>query len=369
MQTIAVPLTPLNRLVGFFDDSFTKNAIRIILTPYIHLFMSTGLLGMNTDIKKAFTERSEVIWEEAKKRNIEMEQFVIFGKPVEQYRAKIDGKWQYFESLPTPPWYSSSAYNWIDDKGILKKKLEGAGVAVPKGKKVWTMSSAEKVFDNISHPVIVKPALGSRGRHTTTHIYTKEELREAYRIAKKLCAFVIVEEMLMGSVYRGTYVGGEIVGILRGDPPRVTGDGTSKLKTLIQEKNKRKHPKVKDVEVTPKLIEFIGRQGYTLESILPEGKVLDLSEKIGISYGGFSAEMIHETHPKILETLKKAGDLLKLPIVGFDFIVDNPTEDPTGKSWGIIEANSLPFINLHHFPLEGEPQNAAGKVWDLWNKK
>ena len=45
-------------------------------------------------------------------------------------------------------------------------------------------------------------------------------------------------------------------------------------------------------------------------------------------------------------------------------------EDIT-KSWrekqhcGIIECNSLPFIDLHHYPLFGKPNNIAGKLWDL----
>jgi hypothetical protein len=32
-----------------------------------------------------------------------------------------------------------------------------------------------------------------------------------------------------------------------------------------------------------------------------------------------------------------------------------------------LEANSLPFINLHHDPLLGTPRNVAGMVWDMLN--
>jgi hypothetical protein len=31
---------------------------------------------------------------------------------------------------------------------------------------------------------------------------------------------------------------------------------------------------------------------------------------------------------------------------------------------GVIECNSLPFIDLHHFPLYGNVVNAAGALWD-----
>ena len=121
--------------------------------------------------------------------------------------------------------------------------------------------------------------------------------------------------------------------------------------------------------VTDLLIEFIGRQGFTLESILPKGTTIDLSEKIGINYGGNAVEEMPKAHKKLLSYLKKAGDYLKAPVVGFDFIISDISIDPDEVKWGIIEANSLPFINLHHFPIEGTPVNVAGKVWDLFERK
>ena len=64
--------------------------------------------------------------------------------------------------------------------------------------------------------------------------------------------------------------------------------------------------------------------------------------------------------------LKHVGRFLKDPLVGVDFIIGDVT-----KSWkeekhcGIIECNSLPFIDLHHYVMFGKPQNVAGKLWDL----
>ena len=64
--------------------------------------------------------------------------------------------------------------------------------------------------------------------------------------------------------------------------------------------------------------------------------------------------------------LEKLGAYLKDPLVGVDFIMEDIT-----KSWkeeqhcGIIECNSLPFIDLHHYPLFGKADNVAGALWDL----
>lgn len=365
-QTTMIPLTPLAHGLAYIHHRYLDNLLRWILTPYIWAFRKTKLWGMNTDISKAHTERSEVIWREAKERNIQMEQFTIFGKPIEQYRAKMGGRWHYFESIPIPPKYSPTSYAWMDDKWILKKFLRKNNIPVAFGESVASKENAKSTFAKGKAPFIAKPRLGSRGRHTITHIYDENQIVEAFSIARKLCAFVIIEEQLFGSVYRGTYIGGEIVGILRGDPARIVGDSIHTIEQLIAMKNESKHEQVKDVAITPLLISFIGRQNYNLDTVLPEGLQIDLSEKIGINYGGYAVEEFPNTHPKILEYLKRAGDALDAPVIGFDFIIPDITQDPDTQRWGIIEANSLPFINLHHFPIEGTPRNAASRVWDLW---
>jgi len=64
--------------------------------------------------------------------------------------------------------------------------------------------------------------------------------------------------------------------------------------------------------------------------------------------------------------LEKLGAFLKDPLVGVDFIMHDITQTwHTEKHCGIIECNSLPFIDLHHYPLFGKPNNVAGKLWDL----
>lgn len=354
------------RILTLLHFRSIDRVVEIVSFPYFLLFRMLGLWRRNTDPQKAPTDRSRVIWREAIRRGIQMEGVVILNKPIEQHRAKINGTWHYFESLPFPPYYNVALFTWMDDKWQLKNFLRNNGVPVPFGRSVSTLTGARATWQEGIKPFITKPRLGSRGRHTTTHIYSEQELVSGFKIAQQLCYFIIVEEQLFGSVYRGTYVGGQVVGILRGDPPRITGDGKHAVEELIHRKNKTKHPKVKDVVISPLLIEFLRRQNLSLHTVLKKGKTIDLSEKIGISYGGFAAEELPKTHPRLVAYIKKAGDALKVPVVGFDFIIEDITRDPDTQRWGIIEANTLPFIDLHHFPLEGKPINVAAKIWDLW---
>jgi cyanophycin synthetase len=220
-------------------------------------------------------------------------------------------------------------------------------------------------FATASKPVIVKPRLGSRGRHTTTFIYTEDQLREAFTIAKQLCHWVVVEEHLVGSVYRGTMIDGRLRGVLGGDPPRVTGDGVKTIAELVTIKNTLKVAPVKDIPVTPVTLDFLARSGYTLGTVLPAGTTIDMTEKIGVSYGGSSYEITDETHPAIKEVLEAAAKVVGDPLLGFDFIIADVTKDPKDQKWGIIECNGVPFINLHHMPLIGKTNNVAQYVWDM----
>jgi cyanophycin synthetase len=367
MASIDIAAVPLYRFLNAFNRPWLFIILHhTLLTFIINLFAWLRLIRFSDDRSGACSDRSGVIWDEAIARGIPMQQVRVDGTPVEQYRAFIKNRWYYFTSLPIPLTANRQAYAWMDSKRLLKKHLLAEGIAVPRGDAVRTENAAVALFHTLEKPVIIKPESGSRGRHTSTHIHTEKEVRHAFCIAKQLCYSVVLEEHLRGSVYRATYVGGEIAGILRGDPPRVTGDGIHTIQQLLDTKNATRPEGIAAVTPTKMHEDCLARQGYTLSSVLPKNLTIDVLEKIGLSYGGDAIEEITITHPELLRILKKAGDSLKTPLVGFDFISEDITKDPQTVRWGIIEANSVPFINLHHFPRLGTPINVAAKVWDLW---
>ena len=174
-----------------------------------------------------------------------------------------------------------------------------------------------------------------------------------------------MEEQLEGPVYRATLISFQLEGVLRGDPPSVLGDGRHNIEELIEIKNAQAHPLVKNIVVDENMERFLFRQDLSLSFILPPDKQIYLSEKIGVNYGGISSEDFVICHRDNKELFVKAAKVCGDPIVGFDFIIQDITQSWKGQRSGFIEANSLPFINLHHNPLHGEPRNVAAKVWEL----
>lgn len=351
--------------------SLSKNitVVDFIEKVLLNTLYLMGAIRYDEDIEKTLNGRSKLIWQEAKKRGIDMKQLFFFGKPIDYFKAHINGKNIFFQSLPIPPWLSHNGYDWVDDKFIFAKKFKLAGIPAPRTKKILFLKDALSAFDVLNKPIIIKPQSGSLGRHTTTNINTKEEMEKAFHLARQITLSMIAQEHLFGSVYRATVVNNVLVGFFRADPPFVVGDGIQNIKDLIINKNKNRNERVSDILINEELISFLERQGYTINSILEKNKKINLLAKTGRLYGGYTKEMLPEVHPKMHSIFNNASKLVSIPVAGFDLIIEDPTKDPDTQRWGIIECNSLPFIDLHAFPLEGEPVNIAKYIWNLWDKK
>jgi cyanophycin synthetase len=257
----------------------------------------------------------------------------------------------------------------MDNKGTMKIKFLKEGLPVARGGAAFTKKKALQIFNSITKPVITKPNLGSRSRHTMIHLNTEKELIIGFKKAKKLSPLVIIEEELRGYLFRGTLIGGKLIGVVRRDQPEVKGDGLHTLRELLEEENKRPeragpifHKIIVDKETNAEL----ERQKIKLDDIVEKGKVITFSQKTSRGCGGTTTEITDITHPDNVEMLEHVGKFLADPLIGVDFIIEDIT-----KSWreeqhcGIIECNSLPFIDLHHYPLFGKPNNVAGALWDL----
>lgn len=325
-----------------------------------------GILRFSDDIKGATTYRSQVIWEEASRRGIAMQQIVIFGKHVDVYRMKRADGWYYFESIPLPYWLDQSDYAWMDDKFLLKQHLKLHNAPAPRAVSVITQRQALAAFKTFTGPVVVKPRIGSRARHTTVNIRTENELKEAFAIAQQLCCCVVIEEYIRGSVCRATTVSGTLRGFLRAEAPVVVGDGVSSIEDLVSNMNKNRPLRVAEIVLTDDHHSHLRRQGFTTKSIPDQGMLVSLTLHTGRLFGGETEEYGEAVHPSIKDAIERAAHALSAPLIGFDVILSDPLTQPQQGSWGIIEANTLPFIDLHYLPLKGYPTNVAQFVLDVW---
>jgi D-alanine-D-alanine ligase-like ATP-grasp enzyme len=142
---------------------------------------------------------------------------------------------------------------------------------------------------------------------------------------------------------------------------------------LIEEKNQEpgREPPTKtnatlhQIEFNEALTEILNSQQVNLEMILPLGRKIHLARKVTLGMGADIYNATAEMHPETKEMLEKLSAELKVPLVGYDFICADIAKSFREQEFGLIEANSLPYIDMHHFPSVGSPIDVAAAVWDF----
>lgn len=326
-----------------------------------------GFLTFGEDLEKAHSDRSRLIWREAKVRGIPMRQLFLFGQPSDMFEIFVNGRRHFFQSIPIPPALEKTESLDMDDKVAFKHVLHPLGLPVPKSYSVRTYQRAKQVLSELG-TVCVKPQSGSNGRHTYPFVKTDTDLESALKSATEICMLASIEEHMEGNLCRATCVDGVLVGFLESFYPTVIGDGVSTIGELVKKANAEKPEGVTDITLTSSHEAYVRRRGYALSDVLPEGVSLPLTYRAGASSGGRNREHGRAIHPSFIPLIEKAARNVHLAVVGFDLIIPDPQKPASEQHWGFIEANSLPWIDLHQGALYGTPVNLAPAVWDLWKK-
>lgn len=309
--------------------------------------------------------RLRVIMEAAQSRGIPIERITLFGRADDQARIFLRGAWQYFVSIPVPP--ELPAAGWMDDKRTFNRRLSEAGLPVAESRTVWSERGALAAAEELGWPVIVKPADGSRARHTSTNISDTESLLAAFQRAKQLCAFVLIERHIPGDTYRATCVGGHLVAAMHYVKPGMEADGVHTCEELRQRYNESLSTVsgVSPVEDTPWFRDALARQGLEPKDVPAVGRYITFAEHSERINGGKNRDVTDQVPGAVREEVERAARLVGSAVIGFDLISRDLT-DPQ-EPFTFIEGNSLPFIDIHHDPTEGQPRDVAGAVLSLWD--
>lgn len=332
----------------------------------ILVFLRIG--KFETKPNKSDSDRTRCFWEEATRRGIEMVMYRC-GPVKDLFIAKYGKRTICFDGLPRPAGPEATSLYWMDNKPLMRTHFGKAGIPIAEGAHAFFEKRAKEIFHSLTKPVIVKPYSGSRSRHTTIHLETEDEFLKAFRSAKVLSPLALVEEELEGFVHRGALIGGKLVAVMRREPPHVTSDGTHTVRELVDEENKRKMrhgATFHTIADGPEADMELARQKLSWSSVPKKGTLVTLNQKVSRGIGASTTDLTDEIHPENRKLLEKIGEVLADPLVGVDFIM-NDVRIPwqSQKRAGVIECNSLPFIDLHHYPLFGKPRNVAGALWDI----
>ncbi len=342
---------------------------------FIWLLQKIKIISFKTEIERSKVyNRTLVLLDEAQKRGLKTGAVLFLGRYNNQFFAEVGKRKIFFEGLPLGRRPLKAANLFIDDKAEIKKILRQNELPFVEGKSFWSRAQGLKYARQLGWPLVVKPRWGSVSRHVFLNIRNEAALKQAIGAVKKICPAFIVEKYLAGAeVYRATLINFKLGGVVKRLPANVVGDGRRTITQLIEAKNShpwRGEPKQKNATYLKIVIDeishqFLDQAGLTLDSVLPASQRVFLQEKVILDLGADLIEVSGQVHLDNWLLFEKVAEIFDAGVLGIDFLCQD-----VGISWkeqkcAIIELNSLPFIDMHHFPLKGEPRNLAGMIWEM----
>ena len=316
--------------------------------------------------EERFGPSTASIVEEAKKKDIPILRLneyslVQLGWGIHQQRiqATMTGK------------TSSIGLEIASDKEETKNILYNNGCPVPYGLVVSSADEVEAAVLKVGFPVVIKPADGHQGKGATINVNKMEDARKAFEAALEFSDRVVIEKFITGNDYRLLVIDNKFVAAARRIPAHVTGDGESTINELIKEVNKDPrrgfgHEKVlTEIKVDSMTQRLLDQANYTLDTVLPGGKVFYLKTTANLSTGGISEDVTDTVHSTNIFIAERASKFIDLDICGIDVIAPNLTEPINETGGAIIEVNGAPGFRMHLFPIKGQPRNVAKPVIDM----
>lgn len=257
------------------------------------------------------------------------------------------------------------------DKEDTKHLLDQAEVPIPKGDIVRSERGLRDAVEDIGYPLVTKPINGNHGRGITTNIQTWEEAVEAFEAAKKVSRSVIVEKYITGEDFRLLVINHKLVAAALRTPAHVIGNGTSTIQELIDKVNEDPrrgygHEKVlTQISVDAMTENLLESNGYTLETVLPEGESLKLKDTANLSTGGTATDVTDIVHPSNVFMAERISRIIGLDICGIDIMADDISVPLDQSGGAILEVNAGPGFRMHLAPTNGLPRNVAAHVIDM----
>lgn len=300
-----------------------------------------------------FNPYADIIIREARKRGIDVEPI---DEPSGFFKLKYGGKSIICrESLSELT--SAIAMSRCAEKNITHALLKKHGLYVPN--QILASNKQEALyFLERYKQIAVKPINGEQGAGISLSVTTQDELNYAVTKAGGVLDKVILEEFVQGEELRIIVINYAVVAAAIRKPPFIKGNNRHTVKELIEKLSRRRsnatdgESKVPMDEETERCI---ASYGYTMDDILKEGETLQVRHNANLHTGGTLHDCTKKLHPKLIEDAVKAAQVLEIPVVGLDLIIENIAS----PNYVIIEANERPGLANH------EPQPVVEKFIDL----
>jgi D-alanine-D-alanine ligase-like ATP-grasp enzyme len=251
------------------------------------------------------------------------------------------------------------------DKTLTLRLLREAGVPTPDSVALLRgeYRLAEGLLDDAPHGCAVKCAFGTAGGDgVTCGVRSRKELRLAARRSSLWDDRILVERMYAGSVHRMLFLDGELIDVVRRQPPSVSGDGRSSIAELIRAENNRRFAAGGDEGLLLLRIDLdcalaIRHGGRTLSTVPAAGEVVVVKTATNESAAREGETVRGPVAPEVVDEASRAARAIGVRLAGVDVVAPDLGR-PLAESGGVIlEVNGTP--GLHHHYHVAEPERAT----------
>lgn len=259
------------------------------------------------------------------------------------------------------------------NKVVTKKILDQAGFPVPAGAEFANKEEALRYYGQVaSSAIVVKPKSTNFGLGISIfqEPASLADYEKALDIAFSEDSHVLVEEFVAGTEYRFFVLDGKCEAVLLRVAANVVGDGQSTIRELVDKKNQdplrgRDHRSpleiinLGDIELL-----MLEQQGYTPDTVLPEGVQAFLRGNSNISTGGDSIDMTDQMDESYKQLAADMAAAMGAWACGVDLIIPDRTK-PASKyepNCTCIELNFNPAMYLHTYTYAGPGQSITPKI-------
>lgn len=261
------------------------------------------------------------------------------------------------------------------DKAKTKQIFRDKGIPTPEGKFFSEAETDEQILayaQQLGYPVVLKPTDGSFGKGVVANITSDGEMTYSIDYVRHELGYkdVIVEKYIPGEDLRLYVVDNEVVGAIKRIPPHVIGDGINSIEALIELKNeeRRLSPRLSSclIETNKELIDYVGRHGYTLNTVPEKGECVFLSERANISLGGDPVDVFDELSNKIKEIAVKALKAVPGLVHGAVDILLYKDEETNEERGYVIELNPTSQLGGILYPVKGKARDVPAAIIDYY---
>lgn len=231
------------------------------------------------------------------------------------------------------------------------------GIPTPVSTPCHSYNDAAQFMDTFGR-IVIKPLDNKGGVGVSTDIHTKTGLKKAFAYAKSQGNSIIAQEHMRGDDVRLLVIGDQFVSAVIRKPAQVIGNGSDTIEQLIQAENASSIRDNTDLSSLMSIDIDAARRylGSHITSIPMRDSEIQVVGPANVSLGGSLIEATHLVTNKMKRDAETITSKLGLGICGVDIIWDRTT-----NSYGLIEVNAVPGIDIHDDPFSSTSSDATHK--------